>query len=243
MRARMVMAAGALALASCYSPNLKGSFFCHVNDSPACPDGQVCMLNAGSTTEGTCVGGGMVGGGGGGQAIMIPKSGSYSGPHSDPMLNDATTCPDVSLEPNDSTMTAIPAPVPTPDDATTPKITHLAVCPTGPNPATGQHDVDYYSVDTTKLGAGTLTLQAEIFYDISYGDLDVAIVDGTGRILAADGSAATNGCTAAAVPPGQYYVVVVGANNTDSNRYELRVRSYTMSHQCPTPGMPMDMGL
>src|SRR5262245_42845247 len=34
----------ALVLWSCYSPTLSSpGFYCHVNDSPQCPDGQKCM--------------------------------------------------------------------------------------------------------------------------------------------------------------------------------------------------------
>ena len=34
----------------------------------------------------------------------------------------------------------------------------------------------------------------------------------------------TNGCVAASLPAGKYYVGIGGANNMDSNRYDLRIR-------------------
>src|SRR5581483_1640711 len=123
-------------------------------------------------------------GGGGG---LIPKTGTYTGPHNDPMLGSLALCPDQSLEPNETPAQAIPAPSPFPDQAT-PKITKMAICPTGPRPETGMHDIDFYVVDTTGLATTPLTMMAEIFYDVSYGDLDVGIFDSTLTRLASDGS-------------------------------------------------------
>jgi hypothetical protein len=103
----------------------------------------------------------------------------------------------------------------------------LAICPDGPSPYTLGRDVDYYRVETT---AGAL--MAEVFYDITYGDLDVGIFDETGKLVAADGSAVSNGCVAATVQAGNFYVVVAGANNADANRYELRVSTFSTPHTC-----------
>ena len=239
-------AAFAALAASCYSPALGPiGYYCHLAadgtspDNPACPDGATCTAVAGSQPgEGRCVA--SVGSAGAG---LIPKTGApYTGNHNDPMLNDVSMCPDASLEPNDSDKTSVPAPTPTPDTAT-PKITKMSICPMGARPETGQHDVDYFKIDTTTFGSSQLTVMAEIFYDISYGDLDVGVFDASGRLLSADGSAITNGCTAASVGPGVYYIVVAGANNTDSNRYDIRIRTFTMPRQCPTPGEPLDMSL
>src|SRR5581483_9981769 len=100
-----------------------------------------------------------------------------------------------------------------------------SICPTGPRPETGQHDVDFYEVDTTTLSTSSLTMMAEIFYDVSFGDLDVGIFDSNLMRIASDGSAVTNGCTAATIPApsmsmpsmNKFYVLVVGANNQDVN--------------------------
>jgi hypothetical protein len=164
----------------------------------------------------------------------IPKTGApYTGPQADPLLGDATQCPDANLEPNDG-----PAPdghplafTPTPDQPT-PKIVKLAICPTGNSPHTGKHDVDWFVVDNT-TGPSSLTLMAEIFYDITYGDLDVAILDSALHVLAVDGSAQTNGCAAALISQGRYYVVVAGANGVDSNRYEALIRTFSTAKSCP----------
>ena len=59
------------------------------------------------------------------------------------------------------------------------------------NPATQLHDVDYYRVD---VGAGVATIMAELFYDITYGDVDVGIFDAGGTLLGSDGTATSNAC-------------------------------------------------
>jgi hypothetical protein len=74
---------------------------------------------------------------------------------------------------------------------------------------------------------------AELFYDITYGDLDVGVVDSSGRLLAVDGTAITNGCVTASVQKNTYYVVVAGANNVDANRYDLRIRTFSSAPACP----------
>jgi hypothetical protein len=223
-------------LAACFNPsNPPIGFYCHPGDNPACPDGSECKM-VGSDYRCVATGGGAPDLP---QAGLIPKTGaSYSGPHNDPMLSSVDACSDKELEPNDSPAQAIPtspSATPTPDTPT-PKITHMAICPSGPRPDTGNHDVDYFMVDTTQFSQSSLTIMAEIFYDVTYGDLDVGIFDSTGRLLAADGTAVTNGCVAASIGSGIYYVVVAGANNMDSNRYDIRIRTFSMPHQCPTPG-------
>ena len=92
---------------------------------------------------------------GGGPAlpvIMIPKSGTpYTGPHTDPGLDTAANCPDEGLEPNDGpdpNGDPLGAPALTPDQPNA-KIINMAICPTGNNPGTGNHDVDFYKVDNT----------------------------------------------------------------------------------------------
>src|SRR4051794_14160301 len=137
---------------SCYNPaNPPVGFFCHPDDDPACPDGSVCKM-VGSDYR--CVATGA-------NApdmppmSLIPKTGSpYSGPHTDPMLSKVDDCQDKELEPNDTMGSAIDtSKVVTSVDATTPKITNMAICPTGPRADTGNHDVDYYKVDTSVLGS------------------------------------------------------------------------------------------
>ena len=77
----------------------------------------------------------------------------------------------------------------TPDATNTPKLTKMAICPKGANPTTKRHDVDYFRID---VGAGVATVMAELFYDITYGDLDVAVLDAGGTMLGSDGTAVTN---------------------------------------------------
>jgi hypothetical protein len=163
--------------------------------------------------------------------LSIPKSGPpYTGGHTDPGLNSLSDCPDANLEPDDSPSTALSF-TPTPDMPTA-KIIKLAICPVGNNPATGQHDQDWYKVDLSGGPTG-LTLEAEVFYDISLGDLDIAITDAAGNIVVADGTAVANGCVAAQVTNNVFYVVVTGANNVDVAPYELLIRSFTTAQTCP----------
>jgi hypothetical protein len=235
MRISILTFAAALAAAGCYSPDIASpGYYCHPEDNPACPDGFDCV-------SGRCVSktvSSMPFGDGG--ASLIPKMGApYSGVHQDRTdLNTASMCPDSDLEPNDGpdkarmVMTAVDMPVA--------KLIKLAICPKGPNPATGMHDVDYFKVDTTGAGSSTLTVMAEVTYDISYGDLDVGVFDSTGRLLSSDGTAVSNACTTASIGQGVYYVVVAGANNMDINSYELRIRTFSMPKQC-TAATPPDM--
>lgn len=60
-------------------------------------------------------------------------------------------------------------------------------------------------------------------------------------MLAADGTATSNGCAAADIAPGVYYVVVIGAGNVDVNHYSLRVRSFTTPTACPSAAADMAM--
>jgi hypothetical protein len=173
-----------------------------------------------------------------GGAGLIPKSGMpYTGVHMDRMdLNTVAMCPDADLEPNDGPATA--RSVMAPPDMVTSKLIKLAICPKGPNPATGNHDVDYYRIDTTGATSSTVSLVSQVYYDITYGDLDIGVFDDTGRLLASDGTAVTNGCVSASVGKGTFYVVVAGANNMDVNTYDLSIRSYSTSHQCPSASPP-----
>jgi len=164
--------------------------------------------------------------------LSIAKSGPpYTGSHTDPGLNSPSDCPDQILEPNDSADTALVF-MPTPDDPHAPKIIKVAICPLGDNPGTGRHDQDWFKVDLT-TGPPGLTLMAQVIYDITLGDLDVAIVDAAGNIVAADGTAVANGCAVTPVQNGVYYVVVTGANNVDVNNYEALIRTFTTAHACP----------
>jgi hypothetical protein len=168
--------------------------------------------------------------------LSITKTGPpYTGSHTDPGLTDASQCPDANLEPNDGPdPTGHPlsfTPVP---DQVTPKIVKLAICPNGPNPlvAGGQHDQDWFKIDFT-TGLVQSTLMAEVFYDISMGDLDVAILDKNGNLLSVDGTAVTNACVSAFVTNSVYYVVVTGANNVDVNRYDILIRAFSTPKTCP----------
>ena len=113
----------------------------------------------------------------------------------------------------------------------------MAICPKGARPQTKRHDVDYFRLD---VGGGVATVMAELFYDITYGDLDVGILDPGGALVASDGTGQSNACaTAPVAAPGTDFVVVVGANDVDVNRYDLRVRTFSKSTACAAPS---DMG-
>lgn len=232
--------ASAVLVAGCYNPdNGAVGYYCHPDDNPACPDGTSCkpfMNPMTHTTENRC----LAAGGGPGSSYdmsggLIPKTGVFMGTHQNAMLMTAADCPDSSLEPNDSPDTALDAPAPTPDTPTA-KITKMAICPNGPRPETGNHDVDYFRANTTSFTQSSLTMRVDVFYDIAYGDLDVGIFNADGQLLGSDGSAVSNACATATVSPGIYYVIVVGANNTDVNRYDVRIRTYSSPQQCPAIG-------
>ncbi len=216
----------------CYNPEFGSpGFYCHVDDDPACPDGQSCI-------NGRCIGGS--GGNNDMSSGIVPKTGTYSGPTLDPGLTDESKCTDAQLEPNDSISSAIPITdsLMLVVDGNTPKLQMLAICPTGDNPKANGHDVDYYQV----IASQAVSALVEITYDIKYGDLDVGIFRPDGSLVASDGSAVSNGCVAASLPAGTYYIGVGGANNTASNRYDLRVRFYSTPKTC---GMttPVDMAM
>lgn len=223
----MARAAPALLLtlaAGCFSPKVvSGGFACNPDDSPACPSGYLCV-------DQRCVDGA--------PPVRIAKSGpAYMGQHTDPGLTTAADCPDASLEPNDGPTLPDGKPVlvtATPD-ALTAKLTNLAICPTGVNPTTRRHDVDYFRLDA---GAGVATVMAQLYYDITYGDLDVGIVDAGGALVGSDGTATSDACATAPVgAPGTYFIVVVGANDVDVNRYALRVRTFTKITSCAANDM------
>jgi hypothetical protein len=211
-----------LALVSgCYGPQVtNGGFACDPNDNPACPSGFICIDNR-------CINGT--------PPVRIDKTGpGYSGQHTDPGLATTADCPDESLEPNDGPgpPDGMPVLVQVTPDTVTAKLTKMAICPKGQNPATRRHDVDFFRVD---VGSGVSTIQADVYYDITYGDLDVGILDGGGALVGSDGTAVSNACaTAKVTAPGVFYVVVTGANDFDVNNYELRVRTFTRSTTCAT---------
>jgi hypothetical protein len=238
-----LLAALASSAVGCYRPNIADNGFkCHADeDYPPCPEGYDCIggfCHKRMQVSRSCSDVFMA-------QTQIAKTAHYSGDHQDPGLGDQSMCPDNSLEPNDgpdenNCAVAIQAP----PDVMTSKLTHMAICPRGVTQATGAHDVDYFRVDTSGASdGGALTLKADIFYDIKYGDLDVGIFDSNGRLLAADGSAMTDGCAAASVSAGVYYVVVVGAGATDTNNYDIRIRTYSTPVICPNATIPLDMSL
>lgn len=157
----------------------------------------------------------------------------------DAMLSDASDCPDEALEPNDGPSAKPPFGPPIAIDVEVdmpgPRLQGLAICPNGVNPATGYHDSDYFEIDLK----APATIVAELTYDIRYGDLDLALVDGTGKVLASDGTAVSNACVMQALAAGTYYAVVVGANASDVNRYGLDVRALTMGAACPAASADM----
>jgi hypothetical protein len=233
-------------VAGCYSPEItSGGLACNSTLADTeCPDGYTCQVNACTHSlspqlksmgaDGCCVK--ISTSGNDLPEVDITKTGPpYSGAHTDPGLNTPMDCPDINLEANDGPLSASEF-TPVPDAPSPPKIVKLSICPAGPAPWSGKHDVDLFKVDNT-TGPSSLTLMAEAFYDISKGDLDVGIFTYDGHqmnSLSQDGSAVTNGCAAAAIANGVYYVAVTGANNVDSNTYELLIRSFTKAQTCPT---------
>ena len=219
-----LLSASSLLVIGCFSPKVvSGGFACNPNANPACPDGYICVDNR-------CVNGS--------PPVRIMKTGDvYAGQHTDPGLTTTADCPDESLEPNDGPTPPDGTPVllTAPPDTIPAKLTNLAICPTGLNPATRRHDVDYYRID---VGAGVATIMAELFYDITYGDVDVGIFDAGGTLLGSDGTAVSNACATAPVSAaGTYFVVVVGANDVDVNRYDLRVRTLSKIAGCAANDM------
>jgi len=211
-------------LAGCFSPKVvSGGFACNPDDVPACPSGYICVDNR-------CVNGT--------PPVRIDKSGAaYTGQHTDPGLDTTADCPDEGLEPNDGATLpdGTPVLVMAPVDAMTAKLTKMAICPKGLRPSTKRHDVDYFRLD---VGAGVATIMAEVFYDITYGDLDVGIFDAGGTLLGSDGTAVANACATAPVSgAGTYFVVVVGANDVDVNTYDLRIRTLSKITTCPAGDM------
>ena len=220
----------------CFNPTYGNpGFYCHSEDNPACPDGQTCV-------GGRCIGGSSSGGDGGqpGDSI-VPKTGTYTGAKLDPGLDDVSKCTDSPLEPNDTIDNAVPGltmSLNLQPDAASPKLQNLAICPTGKNPKAKGHDVDYYEIEATQ----SVSALVEITYDVKYGDLDVGIFRADGSLVAGDGSSVSNGCVAASLPAGKYYVGVGGANNADSNRYDLHIRFFSSPRSCSGAGVP-DMSL
>ncbi|MDB4970535.1 MAG: hypothetical protein JWN44_6224 [Myxococcales bacterium] len=205
----------------CFKPAVtNGGFACAPDANPACPEGFICIDNR-------CINGVV--------PVRVAKTGeSWMGQHTDPGLSTAADCPDSSLEPNDGPVPpdGKPIVVMTTLDQVTPKTTKMSICPKGANATTRRHDVDYFRVE---VPAGAAAVMAELFYDITYGDLDVAILDAGGSTLASDGTATTDACAVANVKAsGTYYVVVVGAGDVDVNRYDVRVRTLSKPTACMT---------
>lgn len=215
----------AAALAGCYNPNLAApGYFCDPNDA-WCPEGTECKLSGGDYH---CVKpeGGGGGGGGGGGALDIPKTGAaYNGAKQDPGLDTAADCTDAPLESNNSPSNATDISSSVAINGGGSWIQMQAICPAG------KKDVDFFLVDTSAAPQSTIYLKAEIQYDIQFGDLDVAIVDNEGSIMASDGTAKTNGCTVANIGNGKFYVGVVGADGAVNN-YQVRVRAYSTPQSC-----------
>jgi hypothetical protein len=164
-------------------------------------------------------------------SVTIPKEGpAFTGQKTPPAYGDLSSCPDSQIEPNDTFSTALGfSPMP---DQPTAKIIKLAICPSGNNPLAGAHDVDWYKIDYSGESA-TYHLVAQIFYDIQLGDLDLAVYDGSGNRVTYDGTSVSNGCAAATLTPGVYYVVVVGANHVDVGPYEILLKTYSAPQACP----------
>jgi hypothetical protein len=210
----------ALTSLGCFDPTVNnGGFACDPSAMPPCPVGYSCVNKR-------CINGVPV--------VHIDKTGpAWAGQHTDPGLATTGDCPDESLEPNDGPAPPAGQPIVVSlvPDTVTARLTKMAICPKGPNPPalTKRHDSDWYRVE---VPATVKTIMAELFYDIVYGDIDVGIVDASGVLLAADGTAQSNACVTASVSAGVYYVVAVGAYDLDVNNYDIRVRAFTHDTAC-----------
>lgn len=213
--------------ANCFNPEYQSGqglgYFCNDSAGQTCPSGQSCLGGrcVDSTGDSSCT-----------VTVPITKSGTYTGPTIDPMLNNFDACPDKVIEPNDCLGNAVQLSANDVSiDGNVAQLQHLAICPTGNNPAASGHDVDYYAFTV----AGSATALVNLTYDIKYGDLDVGIFRSDGSAVATDGSAVSNACVAAAVTSGTYYVGVSGAAN-GVNTYTMSIRLSSQPRQCGATG-------
>lgn len=160
-------------------------------------------------------------------ALPIPKTGAaYNGVELDPGLDVSGDCTDAVLEPNNVIANATHISSSVAVNAGGRWIEQQAICPKG------RDDIDFFLIDTTGAVASTIYLMAEIRYDIEYGDLDVAIVNDSGEVLASDGTATANGCVVSKIGFGRFYVGVRGAAGAVNN-YQVRVRTFSSPQTCP----------
>ncbi len=193
---------------------------------------------------------------------LPPKPVHYSGPSMDPMLSgtdplsgqwrctrdDTNPNPSAAVlaqgEPNDYPDQAIAVANPLPVDLPPTEMgSSFQICPDKSNP--GQPDVDAYKFTLT----ASSNVVAQITYDVTYGDLDMAVFRSNGvnsqtglydvDLVMADVTPVSNACVQTILSPGDYFVLVYGALegqplSVAMNNYQFRVFAVQSSgYTCP----------
>lgn len=149
--------------------------------------------------------------------LVIAKPGDPPVSTMDPGLETPADCPDGVIESNDTLATAVSITSSIGFGAPGTPIAMMAICPAGSD------DIDFFSIDLSSTSSEWRFVRVDLEYDVAYGDLDVALLDAAGNIVARDGTQTSNGCVAAQIQNGRYYIGVRGAGG-DVNRYQLQVR-------------------
>jgi hypothetical protein len=183
-------------LAACdpFTPNLGPDPFRCARTPPLCPDGYACVLTQGvpvCTLHGE-------------QAREAGTREAGQTP-----IDMPQTCPDVDLEPNDSTTQATPLP------RQSVTLEKLALCPVG--------DVDFYSLDL--LQSDNLTVDLfQTLAQTQVADLEVLAGDGK-TVLGSATGANTDQHVALSVPSaGKYYIYVLGDSPLVTTAYSLQIQ-------------------
>lgn len=157
--------------------------------------------------------------------LVIVKPNAPSASTMDPGLNTLADCPDGVFESNDTLTTAIDVTGTIGFGAPGTPVEMLAICPAGSD------DVDFFAIDLSSASSEWRFARIDLEYDAAYGDLDFALLDAAGNIVARDGTRLSNGCLAAQIQSARYYIGVRGAGG-DVNRYRLHIRVDSTSPTC-----------
>lgn len=206
-----IVSALLLGLAGCYQPGDLGDIpFDCTAEQPECPDGYTCADGAHCTRD--------TGSSTGNLTVAIPKTGQpYTGPHTaDPQLaNGACPSQDIGRVMSQATILS------------TGGLTNLAICKPG--------DINLFRIPN----AAGVYPKVVITYEVAHGDLDLAFIDGDGKLIGtsmpfADGTAVSTGCIALPSPAsGDVYLAVVGASNKETGSYSIRLSTSSSAPHCP----------